>query len=62
MTCQIKLEYWKLIQYTKKRGVGVRKVLVGKITKAIYNTLLGIVLFYNKLKGVLTEIGFEIND
>ena len=37
-------------------------MLVGKITKAIYGTLLGTVLFYNKLKGVLAKMGFEMND
>ena len=37
-------------------------MLVGKVTKAIYGTLLGTVLFYNKLKGVLTKIVFEMND
>ena len=40
----------------------MRKVLVRKVTKAIYGTLLGGVLFYNKLKGVLTKMGFEMND
>ena len=60
--CQIKLEYQKLIRRTKKRDGGTRKVLVGKVTKAIYGTLSGVVLFYNKLKGVLTKMGFEMND
>ena len=36
--------------------------MVGKVTKAIYGTLLGVVLFYNKLKGVLTKMDFEMND
>ena len=40
----------------------MRKVLVGKVTKAIYGILLGAVLFYNKLKGVITKVGFEMND
>jgi len=40
----------------------MRKVLVGKITKAINGTLLGALLFYNKLKGVLVDLGFEINE
>ena len=40
----------------------MRKVLVEKVTKAIYGTLLGAVSFYNKLKGVLTDLGFEMND
>ena len=62
MICQLKLEYQKLIKKTKKRNGGIRRVLVGKVTKAIYGTLLGAVLFYNKLKGVLTKMGFEMND
>ena len=40
----------------------MRKLLVGKVTKAIYGILLGAVLFYNKLKGVLPKMGFEMND
>ena len=40
----------------------MRKVLVGKITKAIYGTLLGVILFYKKLRGVLTDMGFQTND
>ena len=40
----------------------MREVLVGKVTKVIYGTLLGAVLIYNKLKGVLTKMGFEMND
>ena len=39
----------------------LRKVLVGKITKAIYGTLLGAIIFYKKLKGVLIEIDFQMN-
>ena len=40
----------------------MREVLVGEVTKAIHGTLLGAVLFYNKLKVVLTNMGFEMND
>jgi len=40
----------------------MRKVLVGKITKAIDGTLLGALLFDNKLKGVPVDLGFEINE
>ena len=61
MICQIKPEYQKLIRKTTRKNGGVRKVLVDKVTKAIYGTLLGAVLFYNKLKGVLTKMGFEMN-
>ena len=45
-----------LIQYAKTKNGGMRKVLVGKITKAISETLLGVVLFYNKLNEVLVNI------
>ena len=61
MLCQIKPEYWKLIQYTKTKNGGTRKVPVGKISKAIYGTLLEAVVFYNKLKGVLVNMGFKMN-
>ena len=40
----------------------MRKVLVGKITKVIYGTLLGVILFYDKLKGVLVDLDFEMNE
>ena len=59
MICQIKPEYRKLIRRTKRRDGGMRKVLAGKVTKAICGTLLGAVLLYNKLKGVLTKMGFK---
>ena len=62
MICQIKPKYRKLIRRTKKRNGGMRKVLLGKVTTAIYGTLLGAVIFYNKLKGVLIKMGFEMND
>ena len=60
--CQINTEYQKLIRRFKKRNGGMRKVLVGKVTKAIYGTLLGAVLSFYKLKGVLINIGSEMND
>ena len=62
MLCQLKPEYKKIIQHTNIKGGGMNKVLVGKVTKAIYGTLLEAVLFYNKLKGVLTNLGFKMND
>ena len=48
MLCQIKPEYQKFIRYTKMRNGHMRKLLIGKITKAIYGTLLGAILFYKK--------------
>ena len=40
----------------------MRTILVGKVTNAIYGTLLGAVLFFNKLKGVLTEMDFGMDN
>ena len=62
MLCQIKPEYWKLIQYSKIKNCHTTKVLVEKITKAIYGTLLGAILFYKKLRGVLIDMGFQTNE
>ena len=39
----------------------IRKELVGKIAKAIYGTLLGAILFYKKVRGVLMDMGFSTN-
>ena len=61
MIYHIRQKYQKLIRCFKKRNGVVRKVVVGKVTKGIYGTLLGTVLFDNKLKGVLAKIGFEMN-
>ena len=36
-------------------------MLVGKVTKAIYGTLLGAIQFYKKLRGVLTNLGSQTN-
>ena len=38
------------------------KVLVGKITRAIYGTLFGAILFYKKLRGVLMDMGFQTDN
>ena len=32
------------------------------MNKGVYGTLLGAILFYNKLKGVLEGLGFVVND
>ena len=34
---------------------------MGKVTKAIYGTLLGAIQFYKKLRGVLMDLGFKTN-
>jgi hypothetical protein len=36
--------------------------MIGKLSKAIYGTLLGARLLYDKLRGLLEEWGFIIND
>ena len=59
--CQIKPEYRKLIKYSRRKSGRLRKVLVGKIFKAIYGTLLGAISFYKKLRGVLMDMGFKTN-
>ena len=38
----------------------MRKVLVDRISKVIYGTLLGTVVFYNKLKGVHVDLGLKM--
>lgn len=62
MLCQIEPSYKRIIKYTKRRDGRKTRVLVGKITKAIYGTLLGARLFYDKLKRVLIAMGYEMND
>ena len=49
MLCQIKPEYRKLIRYSRTKSGQLRKMLVGKVTKAIYGTLLGAIQFYKKI-------------
>ena len=36
-------------------------MLVGKISKTIYGTLLGVISFYKQLRGVLMDMGFKTN-
>jgi hypothetical protein len=50
--------------YTKcvRCGRNNRKWMIGKLTKAIYGTLLGARLFYDKLRGLLEEWKFVVND
>jgi hypothetical protein len=58
MICQIKPKYSEYIKYGRNK----RKWMIGKLSKAIYGTLLGVRLFYDKLRGLLEEWGFTIND
>ena len=61
MLCQIKPEYRKLIKYSRSKSGRLKKMLVGKISKAIYGTLLGAISFYKKLRGFLMDMGFKTN-
>ena len=65
MICQINQEYKEYIKFTKKKDRPGNSIqyLIGKVTKGIYyGMLLGVILFYNKLKGFLEGLGFEVND
>ena len=64
MICKLIPEYNELIRYSgKKDEFGRRRQwIIGKVTKAIYGTLLGAILFYNKLKSALEDMGFEMKD
>jgi len=55
LMCDIKPEYKKYV-FTTKKG---RTLLFGKLTKAIYGTLRGALLLYEKLTGHLKEWDFE---
>ena len=52
MTCDVDPVYKKFVLINKKTG---KKKLYGKLTKAVYGTLLGAILFYQKLSGQLYE-------
>jgi hypothetical protein len=58
MICQIEPTYVKCIKYGRNK----RKWMIGKLSKAIYGTLLGARLFYDKLRGLLEKWEFIIND
>ena len=51
MICEINPEYEKNVIITKKG----KKLMYGKLTKAVYGTLLGAILFYEKLKKQLED-------
>ena len=53
----IKPEWEKLVQVSKSGY----KWLIGKLTKAIYGTLLAVIIFYKTLKEFLESIGFIMN-
>ena len=57
MICDINPEYKKNIVY----GKNGKKYVYAKLTKAVYGTLLGAILFYKKLSAQLVEWGYEPN-
>jgi hypothetical protein len=57
MICDIDPNYSKNIVY----GRNGRKYLYAKLTKAVYGTLLGAILFYEKLSKQLVDWGYERN-
>jgi hypothetical protein len=57
MICQIEQSYIKCIKYGRNK----RKWMIGKLSEAIYGTLLGACLFYDKLRGLLEKWEFIIN-
>ena len=58
MICDIDPSYKKFILINKKTD---KKKLYGKLTKAVYGTLLGAILFYQKLSGQLYNWGYKKN-
>ena len=52
MLCRIDPAYKKKVLYTRD---GRKKYLYGKLTKAVYGTILGSILFYNKLSKQLED-------
>ena len=58
MICEIDPCYKKYVLTNKKTG---KKKLYGKLTKAVYGTLLGGILFYQKLSGQLYEWVYKQN-
>jgi hypothetical protein len=57
MICDIDPKYKKNVIY----GKNSRKFIYAKLTKAVYGTLLGAILFYEKLTKQLEEWGYEPN-
>ena len=58
MIFDIDPSYKKYVVTNKRTG---KKRLYGKLTKAVYGTLLGAILFYQKLSGQLEEWGYTVN-
>ena len=59
MICKIDSSYNDKIIWSKDRK---KKFLYGHLIKAVYGTLLGAMIFYNKLSKHLTDHGFVQNE
>ena len=55
MICEIDSSYHKNIIWSRDAK---KKFLYGRLVKAVYGTLLGAIIFYNKLSKHLTDQGF----
>ena len=58
MLCEIDPSYKSKVVYTKD---GQIKFLYGKLEKVVYRTILGAILFYNKMSSQLENWGFKKN-
>ena len=58
MICEINTSDYDQIIWSKDRK---KKFLYGRLIKAVYRTLLGAIIFYNKLSKHLTDHGFVQN-
>ena len=56
--CEIDLSYHKNNIWNK---ICKKKFLYGRLVKAVYGTLLGLIIFYKKLSKHLTDHGFVQN-
>ena len=59
MICEINPSYHKNVIWSKDCK---KKFLYGRLVKAIYGTLLGAIIFYNKISKYLTDHGFVHNE
>ena len=58
MICKIDPSYYKNVIWSKDSK---KKFLYGRLVKAVYGTLLGAIILYNKLSKHLTDRGFIQN-
>ena len=58
MICEIDPSYLKIVIWSKDYN---KKFVYSRLVKAVYSTLLGAIIFYNKLSKHLTDHGFVQN-